>query len=131
MSQWHYRTIDLGTTTTMPNFRVHMIGKVQRRRTVRQIHYISVGSECIDPVLGHVETELFGYCARIPSFLMPVQYLTQPGNLFFIGTGHRSLSIRPLIAPVGTNTQFRFLVHFLRSNLDFQGFTRWSDNRSV
>ena len=62
-------------------------------------------------------------------FFVPVQYLPQPGNFFFVATS--SLIITTLVTPMGANTKLCLLMHRKRTNLYFQSLSLGSNNRRV
>ena len=84
----------------MPHLCVNVIGEIQWRCAVGKIYHIALGGKHINPVLGHLETELFRHTPGIARLLVPVQYLAQPGYLLLIGVGGGVSGIGPLVPPV-------------------------------
>ena len=51
MRQRHDAPVDLGAAAAMAEGGMHAVGKVQRRRAVRQVDHLALGGEHVDPVL--------------------------------------------------------------------------------
>ena len=124
-------TVDLGAATAVPHFGMDVVGKIQRGRSLGQIDNIPLGREYVDTVLGRLETELLRHLAHVTGFVMPVQHLPQPGDLFLVGTGQLVGCIRALVLPVGAHPEFRLLMHVESANLHLQYLALGPDDRGM
>ena len=102
----------------MANRGVNAIGKIQWRGFGRQIDHMSFGCKHVYPIGCTIPiNQLFDMVFL--DFLVPFQNLPQPGDFFFVaavgGPG-----IGTFIAPVRTDAQFSFIIHFMGPNLNFQ-----------
>ncbi len=128
--QRHNTPIDLGAPAAVTNFGMHAVGKVQRRSALGHIQNVTVGGKQVDTVGLKVDPQLLGQTADITHFLMPLKYLTQPGNLVFVGIGV-AVQVRALVAPVRTDTQFSLFVHALGTDLHLEHLALGADYRGV
>ena len=63
--QRHNAAIDLSAATTMPNFSMHVIGKINWRGFKWQIYNMAFGREHIHALIGHALTNLCGQFLRV------------------------------------------------------------------
>ena len=126
----HDAPVDLGATAVVADLGVHTVGEVQRRGPFGQVDGVTVRGEYIDPVGFDIDPQLFGQPADIAQLLMPFEHLAQPGDLFLVVVG-AGFDVGALVAPVGANAQFGFLVHRVGADLHLQHLALGADHRSV
>ena len=114
----------------MTHLGVNLVGEIQWRRPVRHIHHVPLGREDVDAVAAHVTAELIHQPMAVTQLLLPLDHLAQPVDLRFIGSLGTAI-VRPLVAPVGTNTQFRILVHLMGADLHLHGLALGPDHGRV
>ena len=123
--------VHFGTATTVADFGVYVIGEIQRRCAVGEIHHIPIGGKHVDPVLREVRAELLDDIPTVANHIIQIQHLTQPGNLFLVAARQVRRHVRLLVTPVGTHAQLGFLVHLCGANLYLEYLAFGPDHRSV
>src|SRR5690606_347895 len=126
----HDPAIDLGASAVMADLGVYAVGEVQRRGALGQVDGVTVGSEHIHPVRIDIHAQLLGQAADIAQLLVPLEHLTQPGDLLFVVAG-AGLSVGTLVTPVGADTQLGLFVHGVAADLHLQDLAIRSDDRRV
>ncbi|MNB92216.1 hypothetical protein D3C75_393160 [compost metagenome] len=126
----HDAPVDLGATAVVADFGVYAVSEVQRRRPFGQVDGVAVRGEDIDPVGLDIDPQLFGQATDVAQLFVPLQHLTQPGDLLFvvIGTG---LDVGALVAPVRAHAELGFLMHRMGADLHFQHLALGPDHRRV
>ena len=111
----------------MPHLGMNAIGKIQRDRAVGQLIDIPFGGKNVNQfilkVIFHRRHKFIG----IFYFLLPIQHLSQPGQLLI--RLHTGFSF--FVLPMSSDPMFRHLMHFLGTDLHFQRFAVGTDDRSM
>ena len=103
----------------MAHFGMHPVGKIDRRRHTRQVDHVPIGGEDINTIRCHIAGQSFTQIAEITDLVLPLEHLTQPGNLLFIAVALAG-GIVPLVTPVGADPKLGFVVHGEGANLNLQ-----------
>ncbi|RMS15574.1 hypothetical protein ALP72_05645 [Pseudomonas coronafaciens pv. coronafaciens] len=126
----HDPPVDLRAPTVMADLGVNPIGKVQRRRPLGQVDGVPVRREDIDPVRFDIDPQLVCQATDITQLFMPLEHLTQPGNLLFVVIGP-GFDVGALVAPVRADAQLGFFVHGVGADLHLQHLAFRADDRGV
>ena len=89
-----------------------------------------VAGKYVNPILENVLPKRIGQFSKIAHFIMPVEYLPQPCNLFFIRLS-TDISIGPFVFVMRADTILCFIVHLLRPNLYLNNLSLRPDHRSM
>ena len=109
---------------------MNAVRKIDRSRAGRQVFDITCRGETIYTVREQIQIALeqIHELSVIRHISLPLQNLTQPGELFFFGPGVDLLTIGSLfIFPVRSNTIFCRLMHFIGADLDLERLTGRTD----
>ena len=109
---------------------MNAVRKIDRSRSGRQVFDITCRGETIYTVREQIQIALeqIHELSVIRHISLPLQNLTQPGELFFFGPGIDLLTIGSLfIFPVRGNTIFCRLMHFIGADLDLERLTGRTD----
>lgn len=79
--QRHDTAVDLRAAAVVADLGVHAVGEVQWRGAFGQVDGVAVGGEHINPVRLDVDPQLLGQATDVAQLFVPLQHLTQPGNL--------------------------------------------------
>ena len=102
----------------MPHFGMDPIGIVEWRRTRRKIEHVPVGRKHVDALLAEVAAKCVAKALEITQLFLPIEHLTQPGNLLLIGRVCLCIRVIALVRPVRANTELGLCMHFLGPDLD-------------
>lgn len=133
-------SINLSAGHAVADFAVYSIGEVDRCRLFGEFDNISLGSEGEDMVFEKVNLDAFKEFAVVLSdFFLPLLELLDPGKFF---GGRCFMTAKEEFAPAGAplflgigpvrgNAQFRFVMHFLCADLDFDNASLWTEDSRV
>ena len=93
------------------------IGKIDRRRAARQGHDRALGREDVDLVREQINFDVLEKLLRIAGLLLHFQNAAQPFARPLVGAFRRAVA--SLVQPVGGDTGFGDLVHFVGADLHF------------
>src|SRR5690554_4538075 len=112
-------TVYLGASAAVAHFGMHTVGEVHGGSALRQVDHVAIGGEYINPILHHISAQHVAEGFGITQIVMPLQNLSQPGDLLFIAIAAR-LGVGTLVQMVGADAKFGFFVHGEGADLYFQ-----------
>src|SRR5690606_25495210 len=134
--QGHDAAVDLGPAAAVPDFGMHVVGEIQRRRAARQVDHFALGRERIDAVLDEFAVE-FPEQARI-AFGAGIEQAPHPFDLAVerrIAGGRAAGAARYaaglLVAPVRGYAEFGLGVHLEGADLHFERLALGADHGRV
>ena len=98
---------------------MHPVSKIDRRGDTRQVDDVPIGGKNVDAVWGDIAGEAFAQVAKAAHFVLPLQYLAQPGDFLFVAAA-LGVGIVAFIAPVGTHPKLCLVVHGKSADLNLQ-----------
>ena len=110
--QRHYAPVDLGTTATMADHRMHVIREVQRRCLGRHFDDVTFRADGIDTVFEYILANLV---KKIPILVRGFEQLSQKPNLLIERALRHSAF---LVSPVCSDAEFGVPMHVVCTNLD-------------
>ena len=117
MAQRHHLAVHLCAHALMADFRVHGIGKIDRRRAPGHLEHAPFGREGVDFDGRQIHFQRGKKFAGFLQLLRPLDELAHPGDALVVIA--RS-GFAAFVFPVSRDTFFRDAVHFLCANLDFK-----------
>ena len=106
---------------------MHFISKVQGGRSGWKIDHMTIAGKHVNPVFQHILTQRIGKLTQVTDIIVPIQYLSQPSDFFFIRFA-ANIGVSPLVFVMGADTIFSFIMHLVRSDLHFNNFALWPDH---
>ncbi len=128
VGQRHDTVVDARATAAMPDHGVHVICKIQRRGTLRQIDHLALGGQRVHAVFDQLGIQRAGQLAML-ALLHLLQQLAHPQNLAVEGLFAALAAF--LVFPVRGHAEFGLSVHFEGTDLDFDRAPFRADHRGM
>ena len=124
----HHPAVDAGAAAAVPEFRVHLVGIVERRGPAGQVHDVALRGQHVDAVLEQVGAHAIEEVRVGLAFGGGGEQLAQPLDLAVVG------GVAPaafLVTPVSRDPELGMLVHLARADLHFDGNLAGTDDGRV